>query len=369
MNINKRVLLSGYYGFDNSGDDAILKAIVKDLKMQDKDIDITVLSKDPEKTMENYNVNAVKRFNLKEVFNAIKSTSLLISGGGSLLQDVTSTRSLWYYLMIMYLSKFHKKKIMVYANGIGPINKKFNRNLAKNILNKVDLITLRDQDSKRYLEDMGVKNDKIFVTADPVFTLDPSKEERIKEIFTDEGIPLNRKYIGISIRKWKDTENLGDVISKVIDYLLDKYDIGIILIPMHHPEDLEISLNVQNRVEGKDCYTLEDKYSVEDIMGVIKGLDLIIAMRLHSLIYAATQEVPMVGIVYDPKVEGILKSFDIGYMCPADDLDFEDCIYNVDAVWENREEIRQRLKKQDEKFIEKALSNVRMALELLEAGD
>ena len=97
----KKVLLSGYYGFDNSGDDAILKAIIKDLKENESSIDIVVLSKNPEKTREVYKVKAVDRFNLLEVYRAMKATDLFISGGGSLLQDVTSSRSLWYYLMTM----------------------------------------------------------------------------------------------------------------------------------------------------------------------------------------------------------------------------------------------------------------------------
>ena len=127
MKYVKSVLMSGYYGFDNSGDDAILKAVVKDLKKLNDDLSITVLSKNPKKTEEMYPVKAVNRFSVRDVINAIKSTTMLISGGGSLLQDVTSSRSLWYYLAVMAMAKMYNKPVMVYANGIGPINKKFNR--------------------------------------------------------------------------------------------------------------------------------------------------------------------------------------------------------------------------------------------------
>ncbi|NLL81384.1 MAG: polysaccharide pyruvyl transferase CsaB, partial [Tissierellia bacterium] len=133
----KSILMSGYYGFDNSGDDAILKAIVKDLREIDKDLDITVLSNNPKKTEDMYPVKAVNRFNFRDVVFSIKKCSLFISGGGSLLQDVTSTRSLLYYLTVMSLAKIMNKKVMVYANGIGPINKKTNRMITKKVLNKV----------------------------------------------------------------------------------------------------------------------------------------------------------------------------------------------------------------------------------------
>ncbi|MDR7871274.1 MAG: polysaccharide pyruvyl transferase CsaB [Tissierellaceae bacterium] len=369
MSSAKSILVSGYYGFDNSGDDAILKAIVKDIRSLDSKLNIVVLSNNPEKTNVMYNVKAINRFKFMEVIKAIKSTSLLISGGGSLLQDVTSTRSLLYYLAVMSLAKFLRKPIMVYANGIGPINGNINRKLSKVILDKVDLITLRDEDSKVYLSEMGVKNKNIFVTADPVFTLEASSEEHIDNIFVKEGIPDNKSFIGISIRKWKSATNLVEIVSKTIDYIIDKYQVDVILIPMHYPEDLEISLEVLDKVKSSNCHVLRDKYSVEEIMGVIHRLDLIIAMRLHSLIYAAGQEVPMVGLVYDPKVEGILNSLNMNYMCNVDDLDFEELIGHIDIVWNNKEELKESLKLQDLDLKKKAISNVNMALELLKAGE
>ena len=369
MSSTKSILMSGYYGFDNSGDDAILKAIINDVKSLDNKLNIVVLSNNPQKTNDMYDVDAVNRFKTLEVIRAIRKTSLLISGGGSLLQDVTSTRSLLYYLAVMLVAKFFRKPVMVYANGIGPINKKLNRSLSKYILDKVDLITLRDDDSKEYLQKMKVHNKNIIVTADPVFTLKASDDQHIENIFLKEGIPSNRKFIGISIRKWKAANNLVEVVSKTIDYIIEKYDVDVILIPMHYPEDLEISLEVLDNVKSSNCHVLREKYNVEEIMGVIHRLDLIVAMRLHSLIYAAGQEVPMVGLVYDPKVEGILNSIGMNYMSNVEDLDFHELINNIDTVWNSREELKDRLKLQDIELKKKAISNVTMALELLEVGE
>ncbi len=369
MMSTKSILMSGYYGFDNSGDDAILKSIIKDIRRLDNKLNIVVLSNNPEKTSDMYNVEAVNRFKIGEVLKAIKNTSLFLSGGGSLLQDVTSTRSLLYYLTVMTIAKIYKKPVMVYANGIGPINRKFNRVLSKLVLDKVELITLRDEDSKVYLSQMGVKNKNIIVTADPVFTLEASDTVHIDKILAKEGIPNNKGLIGLSIRKWKTGENLVKVISNTIDYITDKYEVNVILIPMHYPEDLSISLEVLENIKSSNCYLLRDKYTVEEIMGVIQRLDLIIAMRLHSLIYAAGQEVPMVGLVYDPKVEGLLKSLDMPYMCHVDSLDYEELLSIIDNVWNNKEKLRKLLKSQDLELKKKALSNVAMALELLEVGE
>lgn len=364
MNFKNSILISGYYGFDNSGDDAILKAIVKDIRDKNSNININVLSNNPKKTELIYGVKAVDRFNFREVFSAIKNTDLFISGGGSLLQDVTSTRSLIYYLGIMKINKLMGKPVMVYANGIGPIERKINRFLTKNILNKVDLITLRDQSSMEYVKELGVKNKNVFVTADPVFTLEASSLERIEEIFKGEKIPRDKKIIGISLREWKRAKDLVPKIVDLVDHMVDKYDVNVLLIPMHYPEDLDISLDIA-KLAKKNCYVVRENYSVEEVMGIIREFEIIIAMRLHSLIYAANQEVPMVGLSYDPKVDGILKSMGVRSISNVEDFRTEDLIENVDYVMENRDSLKLNIREQDIKFKNKALSNVDMALDLL----
>jgi len=115
----KKILVSGYYGYQNSGDDAILHSICHDIKQLNIESEITVLSNQPHVTMSEYSVNAVDRFNLKKVIKQIKNCDVLVMGGGTLIQDLTSTRSLYYYLGIIWMAKFYKKKVMLYGNGIG----------------------------------------------------------------------------------------------------------------------------------------------------------------------------------------------------------------------------------------------------------
>ncbi len=361
----KKILISGYYGFDNSGDDAILKAIVKDLKETDSSIEITAFSNNPTYTEKIYNIKAVNRFGIRDIVKTIKDCDLFISGGGSLLQDVTSTRSLLYYIVLMKLAKMFNKPVMVYANGIGPINRRINRFLTRKILNKVDLITLRDEESNLFLKDLGVKNKNIHVTADPVFTLEPTKEEGIDVILKEEGIPDDKLLVGVSVRRWDNGENLIDSMAKAIDYIIEEYGVNVVLIPMHYPEDLSISEDILDRVTGEGCYILSNKYSVEDIMGVINRLEIIVAMRLHSLIYAATQGIPMVGIVYDPKIVGFLKSIHMEHMCSVEDMKYTELVENIQYVWENRDRLRDELIEVNKEMRDKTLKNICMALELL----
>ncbi|WIV13464.1 polysaccharide pyruvyl transferase CsaB [Proteiniborus sp. MB09-C3] len=362
--MGKSVIVSGYYGFDNSGDDAILKAIVKDLKKMDSKIEISALSNNPKSTEETYGIKAFKRLNVFEVLKGISSSDMLISGGGSLLQDVTSTRSILYYLSVISIAKMFNKPVVVYANGIGPINKKLNRTLTKRILNKVELITLRDFNSKKTLEEIGVHSNMV-VTSDPVFTLEPSSRDRVNSIFEEEGIPTDKPLIGISVRSWKNSNNLIDVVSKAIGYIDSSYNVKTILIPMHYPEDLEISLKIAKNSNSPNCYVIKNKYGVEDMMGIINRLELIIAMRLHSLIYAATQAVPMIGLVYDPKVDGLLEMLNIDEKCNAEKVELVELCSLIERVWNNKESIKSSLTDIKKELKEKALDNVRMALEIL----
>lgn len=360
-----KIVMSGYFGFDNSGDDAILKAIVKDLREQDPSVRIKVLSKDPSKTEQLCPVTSANRFKLREVISSLRDAQLVISGGGSLLQDVTSTRSLLYYLALMKLAFILKKPVMIYANGIGPINKTFNRRLTKWILERVDLITLRDKGSLDFVKSIGVKNDRIMVTADPVFTLNPAERERIKEILRIEGIDTSRQLIGISVRNWKNDDALIQAVAKGTRRLIDDKSVGIVMIPMHYPEDLEISERISDLSGSNNCWTLKGKYSVEEIMGIIREMEIMAAMRLHSLIYAATQGVPMAGLVYDPKVKGFLDELGLDHYTDVKSITSESFYKLVSEVWAVREEVGRSIDIHKERLEKLALENIRQAYSLI----
>lgn len=115
--MTKNICISGYYGFDNFGDEIILKILVENIK----DNNITVFSSNPNKTKQELNVNSVHSFNIKEIIKSIAKCDYLISGGGSLLQDVTSKKSLIYYLCIIALAQLFRKKTIIFAQGLGRI--------------------------------------------------------------------------------------------------------------------------------------------------------------------------------------------------------------------------------------------------------
>ncbi|MFI3251368.1 MAG: glycosyltransferase, partial [Eubacteriales bacterium] len=198
-----KVVISGYYGFENAGDDAILQSIHHQINSatQKEQVEITVLSNNPRATTEHYGLTAVHRLHIPAVIRAISASDALLSGGGSLIQDRTSTRSLLYYLSIISLADHLRKPIMLYANGIGPVDKPYNRKRVKKVLDRATVITLRDQDSANELAAIGVDQKEIKVTADPVLNMIPAGHNRAEELIQELGI--TDELFVVSVRNWK----------------------------------------------------------------------------------------------------------------------------------------------------------------------
>lgn len=356
--VSKKIIMSGYFGFSNSGDDAILKSIIESFKSLNPYLNIKVLSKDPVLTEREYGVAAVDRFKFFDVRKSLKASDMLISGGGSLLQDKTSSRSIWYYLLIMKLAKRYKKKVFVYSNGVGPINKIFNRNITRRVLNKVDYITLRDKDSYDFIKSIGVNNPNIKVLSDPVFNLKEASDESVRKKFD-----INEDTVLVSIRSWIDDEKLIAELSKFLNYLIDEGK-NIVFMPMQTPRDTTISEKIAANL--KSSTIINEKYPVEILMSLMKNANFIVAMRLHAMIYAIHQNVTFIGLSYDPKTETLLKDFDESINIDVDAINYDDLLKAYKYIKDNREDFINKLSVINEENKKKAIEASKLALELLE---
>jgi polysaccharide pyruvyl transferase CsaB len=362
------VIISGYYGFGNVGDDAMLMAIIDDLNMYGKDMDILVLSRNPAETMKTYGVDSIKRTNLFYIFKAMRNAALFIYGGGNIIQDNTSSRSLIYYLLTIWMAKHMGLKVMFYANGIGPLNKNVNKRLTRNIMNRVDVITLREELSLHELKRLQIDRPRIVLTADPALNIGKITEEEVNQIFEREGIDPDGPYIGISVRQWAGRDKYIDAVARTADHMMDRHGAKPIFIPMHHPGDLSVTESVLGRMRGKG-YVLAGKYSASQILGVIGRTEMLVGMRLHALIFAASLGIPIVGLVYEPKIEGFLKYIN---QVSAGDVSRLDCDHLkslVEEVWNDREKIRAKLSLDILALKQKAYENARIAVDLITSGE
>ncbi len=358
-------VISGYYGFENSGDEALLCGIIDNLRKSDEDIKICVLSKSPKDTAEKYGVHSVNRYNFFKVSKILKKSRLFISGGGSLLQDVTSSKSLWYYISMIKLAKSKGVPVMVYANGIGPIEKQFNKKLAIRALELAKKITLREDGSYMFLKDMGIDMSKVEITADPALLIEPISKKEAIAILEKEGISADKKCIGISVRNWKtEGADFEENISAALCDICKKYDLFPVFFPLKQPEDIEISHRIAKRLDV-ESKVLECKYSAPEIIGIVGEMELMLCMRLHAVIYAAVRAVPSVNISYDPKVSNMASYLGLGDSMEIPTLTKEDLTNQLSDIIENKDKIKNELFLKCNEFKEKAEKDALFAFELI----
>ena len=360
----RRVLMSGYYGFSNAGDDAILQSIRDSLQMDDEKIEISVLSNDPAQTGSRYGLKAIPRFNLPALWRAVGRCDVLLSGGGSLLQDHTSTRSLLYYLSVMTLARLRGKKVALYANGIGPVNRPANRRRVRRAVEKADLVTLRDHNSRQELESMGVTRFDLHVTADPVFSMNWVAEDRVDEILQTAGLPAGQPFAVISVRSWSGMGDFPARLATVCDHLHRTHGMTCLFVLMQPHLDRGISEQVMAQMQSP-ALLLDQPLTPAEIMGVIARSRLCLAMRLHTLIFSARAGVPLAGLVYDPKVSSYLSELDMPCAGNVTDFDASEAIAQLDALMADYDARKADLTRRSEQLSKAADQNRQLLLELL----
>jgi len=300
------VLICGAYGKGNAGDDSILEAIIQQMRHIDPDIPLYVLSRNPKETRLRYRIGAIHTFSFLQFLCRMKKTKLYINGGGSLIQDVTSTRSLKYYLSNIALAKMTGNKVLMYGCGIGPVSVSKNRKSAGKIIDRyVDHITLRDPHSAQELRDMGVSKPQIKVTADPALLLEPAPTHKIESFLLSQGMTSEKKYAMFVLRPWKNAEEKLPVFAAEAERLYTEKGLIPVFFALEPSRDLQVSRKTASMVSCPS-HVISAPHDGHLIVGMMGKMDIVIAMRLHALVFAAGLGVPLVGIVYDPKVSGFL---------------------------------------------------------------
>ena len=302
------VVICGAYGRGNAGDDAILEAILEEMRSIDPDMPITVISKDPKNTRLNYRVRSVSRVDFPGWLGAMRKARLYINGGGSLIQDVTSRRSLWFYLMNIRAAKWAGCGVQMYGCGIGPVTRENHRKLAAKVLNRnVDMITLREPDSQEELKSMGVDRPDIRLTADPALTLKPASDEKTDSVLLRAGIPPRGRYICFALRPWPGFQEKAALFGEAARRAWERYGLTPVFAAVEKGQDPAAARLAAQGLEGVPHYFLDDAGAAGTIIGSLARMEVVVSMRLHALIFAAGQGIPLAGVVYDPKVSSFLR--------------------------------------------------------------
>lgn len=381
------VVIAGYYGFGNVGDEAVLTAMLTDLQEVSPGVKFTVLSEEPAETVARYGVKALKWRDLASVLKCIEESDLLLVGGGGLfncyLKYDTSllltpqSNSLFsvFTFSLPLFAHLLEKPCMIYGVGASRFLSEEAKYDARWAVELASACTVRDAGSKQILVELGCNGDRIEVTADPAFRLPNAPTPRIEEIRTHEQIPNSRPLIGVSLRNWDfygSRERTEREVALALSRFIDSYKATVLFIPFDTNTSLGELGNDRTIIErviekinrSEHVVVLQANYTPGEISGLIAQCDIFLGMRLHSLILSIKNGVPCLGLLYDPKVKNMMAMAGLKqWVLDLDGLSAEDLTRMLQELHRNRRQIRKQLTVIIREMQRRALRNSQLAIE------
>jgi len=317
----------------------------------------------------------------------VESDAVINTGGDNLTEDY-GTLSLAFNLNYLLIGLILKKPVVVYAESIGPFKGTISRLMANFVLNRVDLITIREEISKENLNKINVNKPHICITADSAFLLKAVNATRLTELLTKENITENnRPLVGISISKIISRYGFSDfekpeekynqyvsVMARTIEYITENLGATVVIVPHvidpRRNDDRWVADDVCKLISNKSkVISIKEDYTPEELKGIIGHCDLFIGARMHATIASTSMMVPTIGIAYSHKIYGIVGEM-LGqkeYILDVKELTYESLISRIDDVWKNREKIKKELEIKVPQVKERAMLNGKLVKELLSA--
>ena len=321
--MTKRIFITGYYGFGNTGDEAILTAMIAHLRELRPDLRITATSATPEVTAAVLNIDTVLWSDTYAMLNAVQAADLVVIGGGGIFHDYWGfnpaaflTDSQWginFYAAPAAMAMLFDKPVMLYAVGVGPLFSNHAKQFTKFACDVAATITVRDVRSKTILESLGVHPERITTTVDPAFGL--PLEKNPGDIDCLSGLKLERPLIAVALRPWNvgvDPHFWEQEAAAGLDLFLDRHPGSVWFVPFQRlktlPEDdLLIAQRVQGPMRHKDrTMILVDELSPQELVTVLGECDLVVGMRLHSMVLGMLSRTPVLALSYDEKLDQLM---------------------------------------------------------------
>jgi len=339
-----RIAISGSYGGMNLGDEAILHSMVMQLRRLP--VEITVFTRNPEDTLRRHGVERaleVRGLTRNEARAEVLRLDVLVLGGGGILFDAEVEQ----YLREVVLAHEGGIPVFVYAISAGPLARASARTLVRDALNPSAVITVRDRQGKRLLEEIGVDRE-VRVVADPALLLE--EEPLTADALAREGLDARRRLVGFSVREPGpaapdlDVNHYHKLVADAADFMVDRYETDVVFVPLEPlSRDLQHSHAVVSKmVSPQRAAVLKQSYSSGQMLSLMSHFEFAVGMRLHFLIFAARQHVPFVALPYASKVTGFIEDLEMD-MPPLRDVDAGRLIAHIDRSWDTREDVRKRI--------------------------
>lgn len=328
------LVIAGYYGFGNWGDEAALAVLIHHLHATLPQARLTVLTNDPSQTAQVHHTEAVNRWNPLEIRRVLHEASAFILGPGSLLQDVTSTRSLLYYLGLLRWA--HRRHVPVYlvGQGIGPLRSKRSERWVAQTVQRARLVLVRDQASYQWASARGIHT----VLGEDLAVLLPSDFQKRDAPRPGEG---QRAKLGLSLRPGLSPTTIA-VLRRALRTLSEE-GFDLVFFPFQTDQDLpvlgELSLPL----------SVVEAHQPDDLLHAMEGIDVILGMRLHSLVFAVLDAVPFCALSYDPKIESFVRrveeacAYPVQWWRAAQAPDARALVQKIRELYAQRSDVRERL--------------------------
>jgi polysaccharide pyruvyl transferase CsaB len=362
-----RIGITGSYGGLNLGDEAILHSIIGQLR-RDLSAEITVFSRDPDDTKRRHGVERavpVRKMSRAEAVPEVERLDLLIVGGGGILFDAEAR----IYLREAQIAREKGVPIMLYAIGAGPLKHAGAQAVVREVLDQVDVVTVRERSAQQVLEEAGVTRE-IVVTADPALLLKP--EPLPRGVLKSEGLEGRRRIIGMSVREPGvaapdiDPKEYHALLSNAADFMVDRYDADVVFVPMEHSvlDSQHSHAVIAQMLRAQRASVLKSVYTSGQLLSLMSRFHFVVGMRLHFLIFAALRGVPFVALPYAGKVSGFLEELQI----PAPPMQLVNAgrlMAYIDESWDQMRAIKAKLAKNVPPLQKRAQETHRILLELL----
>ncbi|MDQ3265582.1 MAG: polysaccharide pyruvyl transferase family protein [Myxococcota bacterium] len=363
-----RVGISGSYGGFNLGDEAILTAILQELR-ESLPVEVTVFSRDPDDTLRRHGVEHalhLRSLSLRDTRTVISGLDLLILGGGGILYD----RDADMFLRGVNLAHEVGTPVMVYAISAGPLVEIPVRVRVREALQQAAAITVRDRHTQRLLEELGITQ-QVLLTADPAVLL-RAEPLTWEEILRSEAINPGARLIGISVREPGPAapdlrvEHYHRLVANAADFMIDRFDAEVVFFPMERRAfDVQHSHGVVGQMSHAQRATvLKRDYTPGQLVSLLERFEFTVGMRLHFLIFSALAGVPFTALPYATKVSGFLEELQLRTP-ELSEVSAGQLIAIIDRAWDQRELLRASLSTGLVDLQRRAHRNNQIAVQLL----
>jgi len=342
-----KIFLIGWFGAGNIGDEAILISELLFLRDRIKNSEFYILSFNPDRTSRlTAGISEVKKIlrmgskrdvfksDFWGIFKTFREVDVVMMGGGGIFQDIYNFYPIPFFTGMALLARLNRKRLILYCVGIGPIRSFIGKKLCKFAANSADLICVRDTESKNLLKTLKI-NKSVHLSADPVFLLEPVKNENVDKVIRSYHLDKNGPVIGVSVQTllfWREQNQ--KILAGVLDTLVREKGATITFFPFGIYKDgwfkRDQSDTVDMAASKRLAALMREEHSIlnsdlapQELLAVIQKLNLMISMRLHGLIMGLAVGVPVIALTYqeESKIRTLMKS-----------LNQEEHLFDVNAL-------------------------------------